>query len=110
MYGKYKRDLVIDIHIAKEMVIDRQRISAGILRPFLVDVTGLLCIDTDGRNYLAGPAGCKFISAGAIFTKNRLLAFVGNAFILLDKPLIPAKVFSDESSALRWLEPFKFPN
>jgi hypothetical protein len=110
LYGKYKHDLVIDMAVAKEMVKDRQRVSGGMSRPFLVDVSGLLCVDTDGRNYLAGPAGCEFISAGAIYTSNKLLAFVGNAFILLDKPLIPAKIFSDESAALRWLEPFKFPN
>ena len=110
LYAKYKHDLVIDINVAKEIVKDRQKISAGILRPILVDVTGILCVDTDGRNYLAGPEGCEFISAGAIHTKNKLLAFVGNAFILLDKPLIPAKVFSCESTAADWLELFKFPN
>lgn len=81
LYGKYKQDLVINIHTAKEMVKDRHKVAAGISRPFLVDVTGLLCVDNDGRNYLAGPEGCEFISAGAIYTKNKLLAFVGNAFI-----------------------------
>lgn len=110
MYSKYKRDLVIDIEIAQEMVSDRKKISEGISRPFLIDVTELLCVDTDGRNYLAGPAGCELISAGAIYTKNKLLAFVSNAFILLDKPLVPAKVFSSEEVAVRWLELFKFPN
>lgn len=109
MYSKYKRDLVIDIEIAQEMVSDRKKISAGISRPFLIDVTGLLCIDSEGRSYLAGP-GCDLVSAGAILTKNKLLAFVGNAFILLDKPPIPAKVFSCESTAVSWLELFKFPN
>ncbi len=110
IYGKYKRDLVIDIHVAQEMVKDRYKISAGISRPLLIDVTELLCVDTEGRNYLTGPAGCNLISAGAIYTTNKLLAFVGNASILLDKPLVPAKVFSNESDALRWLEPFKYPN
>ncbi len=57
LYGKYKRDLVIDFEVAKQMVSDRYEISNGIKRPFLIDVTELLCVDTDGRNYLAGPAG-----------------------------------------------------
>lgn len=109
MYGKYKPDLVIDFEMAKLMVSDRVKISNGVTRPYLVDVTGLLCIDSEGRSYLAGP-GCNLVSAGAILTRNKLLAFVGNAFILLDKPSIPAKVFSNVESAVRWLEPFKFPN
>lgn len=109
MYGKYKPGLVIDLEVAKQIVSDRLKISHGVTRPFLIEVTGLLCIDSEGRNYLAGP-GCDLITAGAILTNNKLLAFVGNAFILLDKPLIPSKVFSTEESAVRWLEPFKFPN
>lgn len=107
MYVQYKPDIVIEMDVAKEMVKDRHKVSAGISRPFLVDVTELLYIGTDGRNYLAGPEGCKFISAGAIYTQNKLLAFVGSAFILLDKPLVPAKVFCNESAAIRWLNHFK---
>lgn len=110
MYAKYKKDLVIDLEVAKQMVSDRHKISNGVTRPFLIDVTGLLCVDSEGRDYLAGSAGCAFVSAGAIYTKNRLLAFVGNAFILLDKPLIPAKVFGDKEKALKWLEPYKNQN
>ena len=109
MYGKYKPNLVIDLEVAKLMVTDRLNVSKGVTRPYLVDVTGLLCIDSEGRSYLAGP-GCDLVSAGAILTKNKLLAFVGNAFILLDKPSVPSKVFNNVESALRWLEPFKFPN
>lgn len=110
LYSKYKRGLVINLEIATQMVNDRLKISDGITRPFLVEVTRLLCVDSEGRNYLAGPAACELISAGAIVTPSKLLAFVGNAFLLLDKPLIPAKVFSTEESAVRWLEPFRFPN
>ncbi len=110
IYGRYKSDLVIDIRVAKDMVRDRKKISAGISRPALVDITGLLSIDSPGRNYLAGIEACEYITAGAIYTKNKLLAFVGNAYILLDKPLVPVKIFSNEPVAIRWLEPFKFPN
>lgn len=110
MYGKYKPDLVIDIHVAKEMVKDRRSVSGEISRPFLLDITELLCVDTDGRNYLASSEAFALISAGAIYTKNKLLAFVANAYILLDKPVMPIKVFNNESAALRWLEPFKYHN
>lgn len=109
VFGKYKRDLVIDLKVAKDVVNDRKKISNGVTRPFLIDVTGLLSIDTEGRKYLA-EEGCDLVSAGAIYTKNKLLAFVGNAFILLDKPSVPAKVFTSEEAAIRWLEPYKFPN
>lgn len=109
VFGRYKRDLVIDLQVAKDIVADRMNVSNGIVRPFLIDVTGVLSIDIGGRKYLA-EKGCGLVSAGAICTANKLLEFVANAFILLDKPAVPAKVFTSEEAAIRWLEPFKFPN
>lgn len=110
MFGQYKPDLVINIQVAKDIINDRRKISNGITMPFLLDVTNLLCVDAQARRYMAGDEACEFLSAGALYTNNKLLAFLGNAWILLDKPLIPAKVFSNESAAIRWLEPFKFSN
>lgn len=107
MFGKYKPGLIIDISTAKDIISDRRKISNQITLPFLLDVTGLLCIDAPARNYMASPEACEFLSAGAIYTDNKLLAFLGNAFILLDRPLIPAKVFTDMTEALKWLELYK---
>lgn len=107
IFCKYKPDLVIDLRVAKVMVDDRKKISNGFARPFFIDVTDLLSVDTEGRKYLA-TEGSELVCAGAIYTNNRLLAFVGNSFILLDKPLIPVKVFTSEKAAIRWLEPFKY--
>lgn len=110
MFCKYKTGLNIDFGVAKEIISDRRKISNGISMPFLLDVTGLLCIDTPARKYMAGYEACEFLSVGAICTNNKLLAFLGNTFILLDSPLIPAKVFTDKEEALKWLEPFKYQN
>ncbi|MES2397491.1 MAG: hypothetical protein V4549_15895 [Bacteroidota bacterium] len=109
-FGKYKSNLIIDIQVAKDIIHDRRKMSNGITMPFLLDVTGLLCVDAPARKYMAGHEACEFLSAGAIYTHNKLLAFLGNAFILLDRPLLPAKVFTDKERALEWLEPFKYQN
>lgn len=109
LYAQCKQDLVINLQVAKDMVRDRKKVSQGIIRPLLIDVTKLLYIDTPGRNYLS-TVGCELVCAGAIYTKNELLVFVGNAFIILDRPTVPTKVFSNEISAIKWLELFKFSN
>lgn len=110
IFGKYKPSLVINLEVAKEAVNDRKKMSNGICKPFLIDITELLSVDANARKYLASAEACEFLSATAIYTHNKLLAFLGNAFILLDKPIIPVKVFTDKEAGLKWLEPFKYPN
>lgn len=110
LFGKFKPDLVIDLTIAKDMIRDRKIVSGNIVRPFFVDITELLSVDAAARNYIASVEACKLMNAGAIYTQNKLLAFIGNAFILLDKPPVPTKVFSNEKQAIKWLEPFKCQN
>lgn len=110
IFGKYKPGLVINLEVAKEAVSDRKKMSNGICKPFLIDITELLSVDTGARKYLASAEACEFLSAGAIYTHNKLLAFLGNAWILLDKPIIPVKVFTNKEVGLKWLEPFKYPN
>lgn len=106
VYSKYKKELIINLEVATQMVNDRLIVLQGVSRPYLIDITELLSIDIEGRKYLAGP-GCQLITAGAIFTKNKLLAFIGNIFISLDRPHIPCKVFSNEKAAVKWLASFK---
>jgi hypothetical protein len=110
LFGKYKPNLVIDLTVAKDLIRDRKTVSGNIARPFFIDITELLSVDKAARNYMASAGACEFMNAGAIYTQNKLLAFIGNAFILLDRPPIPIKVFSNEKHAMIWLEPYKYPN
>lgn len=110
IFSEYKPDLVINLRVAKDIINDRKTISESIMRPFFIDITDLLSIDTPARNYMASSEACEFLSAGAVYTNNKLLAFLGNAWILLDKPLIPSKVFTNKEAGLKWLEPFKYQN
>jgi hypothetical protein len=107
IFGKYKAGLTIDILVARDVINDRKKISKGTTLPLFIDITELLSIDAPARNYMANSEACEFLSAGAIYTKNKLLAFIGQTFILLDRPPIPTKVFCDVEQAMKWLEPFK---
>lgn len=110
LFGKYKPNLIIDLQVAKDIIRDRKTLSRNITRPFLIDVTELLSVDATARNYMASAEACEFLHAGAIYTQNKLMAFMGKAFILLDSPPIPSKVFSNKQKAMKWLEPFKYQN
>lgn len=103
LFGKYKPELIITLEVAIAIVRDRMKISNGIIRPFLIDITEMTAVNKEGRKYLASKEACELVSAGAIYTNHPLMKIVGNAFILLDRPRIPIKLFTNQQAALRWL-------
>ncbi len=106
-YQVYKKDLVITLDIAKQMVEKRIETFSGVARPVCVDVRNLLTIDAESRRYFASKEAGQLILAGAIYLNNPITRWVGNVFMLVDKPLTPAKLFTDKSKALEWLQQYK---
>jgi hypothetical protein len=106
----YKQGLVINIEIAKQNVADRLRISNGITRPMFTDGRNFVSIDLDSMEYLKSKDAMRYISAGAFLMDNYLHKLMGNLFLTIDKPPVPAKLFTDKEAALQWLEQFKYTN
>lgn len=73
-------------------------------RPILVDVSDLLSIDKSAREYFNTNDSWEFITACAVYTTNPLLYILGNAWLMLDKPIIPSKIFRNKQSAITWLK------
>ncbi len=106
----YKPQLVITIEVAEKMVKSRIDTFGGIARPVLVDVRNLLTIDKESRNYFASKEAGKLILAGAIYLDSPIARFLGNVFLSIDKPVTPAKLFTDKEKAIRWVEQFRHMN
>jgi hypothetical protein len=106
----YKPDLKITIGVARQMVAKRVETFNGVARPVLVDIRNLLTIDAPSRKYFASREAGELILAGAIYLNNPITRWAGNVFLLIDKPLIPAKLFTDKDKAVLWLQQFKFMN
>ncbi|MBA2613958.1 MAG: hypothetical protein H0U95_18490 [Bacteroidetes bacterium] len=106
----YKPQLVITIDVAKQMVINRIKTFDGIARPVLVDVRHLLTIDSPSRKYFASREAGQLILAGAIYLDSPIARFLGNIFLMIDKPITPARLFTDREKALQWIQQFKYMN
>lgn len=100
---KLAEDLIIDLELAKRMVLDRKINFGAAPRAVLIDVSNLLSIDKDARKYFASAEALEFLISGAIYTDNALLSTVGNAWLMLDKPVIPMRIFSSKEEATKWL-------
>lgn len=103
----YKSNLLISLDIAKKMVAERLKLTAGKTMPLYADIRGLISIDTISRKYLAGEEAIKNLSAGAIHINGLISKLAGNIFITVEKPPIPTKLFTDRDKAIGWLEKFK---
>lgn len=110
LHHVYKPKLIIDLDIAKKLVAHRLEVTAGVTRPILVDICGMVAINGDARRYLAGPEAVKHVSAGAIYLNSYLQFLAGTVYLKIDDPLVPSRLFTEKAKALLWLEQFKHMN
>lgn len=102
-----KPDAIITLDIAKYMIVERLKLSNGIMRPILMDVRNILIIEVKARQFFASKEANHLLSASAILLNNALIRLAINIFILIDKPQAPTQLFTDQKLALHWLESFK---
>lgn len=107
VFSFYKPNLQINLEIAKQLVLARQEASEGIARPLFIDISNLISVDLEAREYLAGEQGVQLITAGAIYTSNPISKFVGKLFLYVNKPQKPSKIFSSKKEAIEWLQEYK---
>lgn len=107
LFCQFAKDLTINEDLAKLMVQERKTAFGNKKMPLFVDVGNLLSIDRSARRYLASKDAWEFLSAGAIYSNNKLLEILGKAWFQLDKPVVPVTVFSNRDSALQWLQQYK---
>jgi hypothetical protein len=110
LFSRYKSDLIIDLQVAKEILNDRKMALDSTVRPFFNDITELMYIDPPARKYLASSQGYEFTNAQVIYSRNSLLTLISNAYLLLEPPPVPVRVFKIKPEGIRWLEFFKNPN
>ena len=106
----FKPKATIDINAAKEILDTRIALCNGKTRPALIDVTNLLSISKEARDYLASEAGRKYINAAAIIVNSAVQKIMGNIFLKVHPHPFPTKIFKTQEEGLTWLEQYKIEN
>ena len=106
LYCAFADDLDVDIEIAKSSVESRINFSKGISYPVLIDMKGVRSFTKETRDYM-GKEGARLINAGALVVDSALTKMLVNLFLLINKPNVPTKLFTDEKEAKEWLQHFK---
>jgi hypothetical protein len=74
--------------------------------PILVDLRNIKSISKEARAHFSMKGRKGAVNAMALIIKSPVSKVIGNFFILLDKPLVPTRLFTNESEALTWLKVF----
>lgn len=106
LIATYKAGTNITIDIAKEVVRKRLEFTNGKSLPNLVYNGGVVSMEKAARDYFSTPEGTKGVSAGALVLSSVFSMFLGNFFLKVSKPVIPAKLFTDKQKAVEWLRQY----
>lgn len=103
----YKKGLRLNIDMVKEIVKTRLEFINDKPKLVLVLNQGVVSMDKKARDYLSSKDGLRGCIAGAIVLDSPFGSFLGNFFLAVTKPRMPARIFSNKEAALKWLDKFR---
>ena len=106
LFATYKKGLEIDLSMAKEIVTARLKFMQSRKLPVIVFDGGVISMSKEARDFFGSPEGNEGLLAGAIIQNKPVSAAINNFFLFVSKPNIPAKIFTNVDSALKWLSKF----
>lgn len=102
----YKKNLAVDLAMAKQLIGERLEYFNGMSYPTLADIRNVKLFTKEARDYLAKGDAVKDIPAGAILIGNYISVFMANVYMSFSRPQMPTKAFSTKEHALKWLMNF----
>lgn len=101
-----KQDANITIVEARENSVAVNALSKGKSFPLLVDSRNIRSISKEARDFFSLNNRDSHVIAFAIIIDSPISKIIGNFFMGLNKPRVPAKLFTNEESAVKWLKSF----
>lgn len=101
--GTYKTNLSITLDDAREMVAERLAFQENRSFPVIVYISNVKASTKEARMYM-GNEGLQGITMGAFIVSNTIEKIMLNFFLNIEKPAIPAKAFTREEDAIRWIK------
>lgn len=108
LYYRVKQEQVVDVAEIKEMLRYVQEFIGQVKHYAVVDFGGNLSSSTAARQIYADAEYIqKYRMADAFLVKSLPVRLIANFFINVTKPKVNTRLFTDESSAVKWLEELK---
>ncbi len=91
---------------AQENIAAGHAVDGGIARPVLMDIRQIQAIDWQARAFFASETSVAHSRAVALLIGTPVSRMIGNFFLVLNKPRVPLRLFTDEGEAIEWLKGF----
>jgi hypothetical protein len=101
-----KPDAEITILEARENSMAVNSLSHEQNFPLLVDLRKIRSISKEARDFFSMNNRESKVIAFAMVIDSPISRIIGNFFMGLNKPRVPAKLFNNEASAMKWLKKF----
>lgn len=102
-----KGSVEIGLKEARENTEAINTLFCGKKFPLLVDARSIHYMTREARDHFSIKNRETVINCFAILVQSPLSRIIGNFFMSLNKPSVPARLFTDERDALQWLEKFR---
>lgn len=103
---KTKPNAEILLQHAKENTDAVTSLYKGKKFPLLIDSRNIRSMDKDARAHFSTNGRETKINSFAVVVKSPLSRIIGNFFMGLNKPQVPARLFDNEKEAIKWLSTF----
>lgn len=104
VYAEYKPSVRVTLDVAKQVVEDRLLVCSGVSYPVCGDISNLVKVDNDAREYLGSEEACRLITRLAVITNNPIQKLLGNFYLRFKKSDIPTRLFTNKKKAVYWLK------
>jgi hypothetical protein len=103
LHGYYKKDCILSLKAAKEVVALRLALQKGKTYKGLVYITHVKVVGEDAKQFLA-KEGYEGVEKAALVSSSVFMTILGNIFISFNKPIRPTRLFSNKEDAVKWLK------
>jgi hypothetical protein len=104
VYFTYKNGVYLDLETATSLKHHYLDFIENEKELLLADTRNLTGISKEAREFLGGEMGIKGIKSAAIMTNSPLSKTIANFFLLINKPKVPTKMFTNKKEAVKWLK------
>ena len=109
MHSVFLIDFDLTLEKCISLIQFRHEFSQGEKQYWLYDFNGLISMTKEAKDY-AAIYGQDYLYAAAIIVHSHLQKFLINTFIIVKKPKVTTRVFTDKTKAKDWLIELKAQN
>ena len=109
MHSMFLQDIHLELELCIALINFRQEFSEGEKQYWLYDLDKLQSTTKDAKDY-AAKYGDNYLHAAAIIVHSHLQKFIINTYIIVKKPNVKTRIFTDKVKAKNWLLELKAKN